>query len=317
MAEARIPVDLFNPGQVFACLGFMEAAEILIGGAEGGFDWSEPSAVRFVLRANGAADPVREALRFLADAEAVAIEPAFGLTSNTATRQAAEATDDIDQEPDDARPETGPAGEADDRAAKAGPSTIRSESFPAPQADDKRNALPVRLIDPASNKTADLTHWWDKSGREEFKLYSGNRSALKIVRDMQTLIRQVWQDERKALVDAPFDRLVAMGGSFNLDPRGAWTPLDAGYSPDAQKHQVRSSAGVELFAAWGLEHARPETSGQRRYAYAAWREAIPLLLARPALACAPLPIPNRTFVFELGSSGKNKVVTFANEERAG
>jgi hypothetical protein len=27
MAEASIPVDLLNPGQVFACLGFMEAAE--------------------------------------------------------------------------------------------------------------------------------------------------------------------------------------------------------------------------------------------------------------------------------------------------
>ena len=25
MAEASIPVDLLNPGQVFACLGFLEA----------------------------------------------------------------------------------------------------------------------------------------------------------------------------------------------------------------------------------------------------------------------------------------------------
>jgi hypothetical protein len=35
MAEASIPVDLLNPGQVFACLGFMEAADILLGDAEG------------------------------------------------------------------------------------------------------------------------------------------------------------------------------------------------------------------------------------------------------------------------------------------
>ena len=33
MSEAFIPVDLYNPGQVFACLGFMEAADILLGGA--------------------------------------------------------------------------------------------------------------------------------------------------------------------------------------------------------------------------------------------------------------------------------------------
>ncbi len=29
MASATVPVDLLNPGQVFACLGIMEAAEIL------------------------------------------------------------------------------------------------------------------------------------------------------------------------------------------------------------------------------------------------------------------------------------------------
>jgi CRISPR-associated protein Csx14 len=39
MAEHTIPVDLLNPGQVFACLGFLEAADVLLGDAEGGFDW--------------------------------------------------------------------------------------------------------------------------------------------------------------------------------------------------------------------------------------------------------------------------------------
>lgn len=53
MAENSIPVDLFNPGQVFACLGFLEAAEVLLGDAEGGFDWSNEGNVRFRLRAKG------------------------------------------------------------------------------------------------------------------------------------------------------------------------------------------------------------------------------------------------------------------------
>jgi CRISPR-associated protein Csx14 len=35
MSEAVIPVDLFNPGQVFASLGFLEAADVLLGDAEG------------------------------------------------------------------------------------------------------------------------------------------------------------------------------------------------------------------------------------------------------------------------------------------
>src|SRR6266478_2404604 len=49
MAEAAIPVDLSNPGQVFACLGFLEAADALVGDAEGGFDWSDEADVRFSL----------------------------------------------------------------------------------------------------------------------------------------------------------------------------------------------------------------------------------------------------------------------------
>ena len=59
MAEASIPVDLLNPGQVFACLGFVEAAIALLGDAEGAFDWREQT-VRFHLRAPGARSPVVE-----------------------------------------------------------------------------------------------------------------------------------------------------------------------------------------------------------------------------------------------------------------
>ena len=55
MAEASIKVDLLNPGQVFACLGLMEAAEILCGPCEGRFDYrSSESAAHFALSVNGA-----------------------------------------------------------------------------------------------------------------------------------------------------------------------------------------------------------------------------------------------------------------------
>ena len=41
MATSTIPVDLRNPGQVFACLGLMETAEALgLGEVEGGFDYT-------------------------------------------------------------------------------------------------------------------------------------------------------------------------------------------------------------------------------------------------------------------------------------
>ena len=71
MAEAWIPVNLLNPGQVFACLGLVEAANQLLGGAEGAFDWREPAA-QFHVRADGDASPVTAVLEFLEHAEAVA-----------------------------------------------------------------------------------------------------------------------------------------------------------------------------------------------------------------------------------------------------
>ena len=68
MAEASIPVDLFNPGQVFACIGFAEAADELLGGAEGCFDWSTRDQVRFWLRASTDENPIEGVLRFLSEA---------------------------------------------------------------------------------------------------------------------------------------------------------------------------------------------------------------------------------------------------------
>ena len=75
MAEAAIPVELLNPGQVFACLGLVEAAEILLGDAEGAFNWREPGVTTFLLRAAGDANPVVEVVRYLAEAEIGALSP--------------------------------------------------------------------------------------------------------------------------------------------------------------------------------------------------------------------------------------------------
>jgi len=66
MPEASIPVDLFNPGQVFACLGFLEAADMLVGDAEGGFDWRNESDARFAMRATCDGNPFAAVLEFVA-----------------------------------------------------------------------------------------------------------------------------------------------------------------------------------------------------------------------------------------------------------
>jgi CRISPR-associated protein Csx14 len=63
-----------------------------------------------------------------------------------------------------------------------------------------------------------------------------------------------------------------------------------------------------------VEHARPDEYDTRQVRYAVWGALLPPLLARPALAGAPLAVPMRRFRFRLDLSGKNKLVTFAQEE---
>jgi CRISPR-associated protein Csx14 len=311
MAECSIPVDLFNPGQVFACLGFLEAADVLLGDAEGGFDWSDEADVRFLLRAAGEENPFAVVLQFLAEAEVHRCAP-IGY-KDPAPRKNASAEDN-DEEEDSAL--------AQDLRL--------SESFPNRQGD--RMALPVRF-ECGERPPIDLGHWADGSSRNEFKLYAGNRTAHGIARamlrgtrkkpgkkqsvgDVKTQgIAALWDQRHDHLTAKPFDVLTLMGGSFNFDPRGAWTAIDAGYSPNQHKeHGIAASPVVELLAAWGLEHARPEEYETRQVRYGVWSGLVPPILARPALAGVSVSVPVRRFQFELDLSGKNKVVTFAQEE---
>jgi CRISPR-associated protein Csb3 len=294
MGCASIPVDLHNPGQVFACMGFLEAAEILRGPAAGGFEWD--GAERFVLEAEGAENPVEAVLAFLADARVSRLAPRGWIDppKKQGKKGKKKAGDDGD-------------GEEDVDAFEI------ADGFPADAGD--RMALPIRLK--AGNRPAvQLGHWADGSSRNAFKLYAGNRSAAKIAADMLALIRELWDTRRESLVRDPLDTLYPMGGSFNFDPRGAWTAIDAGYSPNNHKHRVMASPVVELLAAWGLAHARPDEHALRRVRYAVWRDRLPPMLARAALSDSFLTIPSRRFHFSLALSGKNKVVCFAQKEPA-
>lgn len=311
MAEAKIPVDLFNAGQVFACLGFLEAADVLLGDAESGFDWTDESNVCFRLRTKGEENPFAAVLGFLAGAEVRRYAPSNYEDPSPKKKKSAEGEDDI-------RPSGAPEV---------------SETFPSPEAEQR--SLPIRLVGTSYGVEREIFvgHWADGSSRNDFKLYAGNRSAASIATAMLTGTREkpkkrqqtgevktlglqaLWQNRRSELETNPFDVITSMGGSFNFDPRGAWTGIDAGYSPNDQKHGISASPVVEILAAIGLEHARPDEFETRRVRYAVWGCLLPAMLARPALSAAPLPFPKRQFVFELDLSGKNKVITFSQEEQ--
>lgn len=321
MGAATIPVDLFNPGQVFASLGFLEAADVLLGDAEGGFDWSDAGAAKFALRSGGDENPFAAVLEFLAEAEPERWAP-IGYVDPPPSKRTGNTEEDVEAEDEGAEETT------------AAPPLELSSTFPAKQGD--RMALPIRFGG-GNRPVVELGHWADGSSRESFKLYAGNRSAERIARAMLRGVRkkatsrqrsrgqlgdlkaggvmQLWEADQSALTKAPFDVLTPMGGSFNFDPRGAWTAIDAGYSPNEHKHAVQASPVVEFLAAWGLEHARPLEFNVRQVRYAAWGAIVPPVLARAALSGTLPTIPLRRFRFELDLSGKNKVVTFAQEER--
>jgi hypothetical protein len=220
MAEASIPVNLFNPGQVFACLGFLEAADVLLGDAEGGFDWSDEALVRFMMRTAGDENPFAVVLKFLAEAEVRRCAP-IGYTDLPLKKKALKEDDDDDEE--------GSPADEDLRL---------SECFPDPERDPMklRMKLPIRLEH--RNQSFDLCHWADGSRRNDFKLYAGNRSAYGIACAMlrgtrkkptkkQTVgtlktkgIASLWNEQQDELTAKPFDVLTLMGGRFNFDAGG-------------------------------------------------------------------------------------------------
>ena len=288
MAESSISVDLFNPGQIFACLGFLEAADVLCGDAEGGFDWGDEAEVRFCLRAEGEQNPFEAVMEFLAKAEVKAVAP------------------------QDWRPKKEPTKAKDkEKLEQELCQQEQSEVFPV-ASPETNSAMPILLTN--GKKRIVLGHWADGSSRNEFKLYAGNRSALGIATAMQEGIARIWKKQQNNLIERPFGITTPMAGSFNFDPRGAWTPIDAGYSPNKQKHRVAASPFVEILAAWGLENARPDEFETRKVRYAAWGVTLPPVLARVALIGRVSTVPMKRFRFELDMSGKNKVTTFAEQE---
>jgi CRISPR-associated protein Csx14 len=298
MTTSSIPVDLFNPGQVFACLGFLETADTLLGDAEGGFNWTDQADPRFEMHADGDVNPFCAVLEFLSKAQLQRLAPR-GYTDPPPTAKQKKkkgferAVSDGMSDPMDDGP------------------VCTVETFPAAEAD--RLALPLRFE--RDGRQLDVTHWCDASSRNSFKLFAGQQRSAVIARQMISAVCELWDKHQKELIRGPFHLTVPLGGSsFKFDARKAWTAIDAGYSPDEQTHAVEASPVVEMLAAIGLEHARPDEFETREVRYGVWNKLLPPVLARPALAGMRLGVPMRVFRFTLDLAGKNKVVTFSREE---
>lgn len=296
-AESRIPVDLFNPGQVFACLGLMEAAEQLLGGVRAGFDWREPRHPQFHLLANGSDPPVEHVLAFLDRSRARGLVPSGSKVLG------------------DWKPAWGEAP------------LVATPGAGYPMPEPKSPATIACVLSDGQRQLV-IDHWGDDSGRDNVKFWagSGGYPGVSLARDALELVASA--GGAAAAATNPFALAAPQSSSFRFDWRRDYVPIDAGFSLNA--HGDIDTLGyplVELLAAIGLSHARPARPDRRDklfYRYAVAGRApqddpglLPPTLLRAALGNASLPLPMRRFRMRLnwpGQEGQARSITTVTEE---
>lgn len=285
MAESSIPVDLLNPGQVFACLGILEAADILLGAATAAFDWSNGrERTRFRLAAEGEEPPVERVMRFLVEARAVTRIPA---NSTSATKWL---------------PKWGDAPEQDGFGCP----------FPYPD-PGKPDRLPVVLRDEADNKIA-VDYWGDATRRDNVKFWAGARGkpGAAILREAIEIVH----GKMRQHAANPFALSGPQSISLRFDWRRDYIPVQDGFSPNNHKSGVVpiSMVGfplVEILAAIGVTNARPHRATKLEYRYgvmgADHGPFLDPMFHRAALGAETSPVhgrPFRRFAMHLDWPGK-------------
>ena len=296
MSVASIPVDLANPGQVFACLGFVEAAEVLLRKAEGGFDWGpgdvrDPGAARFRFAAEGEENPAARVLRFLEEATVTALAPAGSTNRMQAGWKIETVSCDSDVFP-----------------------------FPDPESPAK---LPARLRDGAG-RIMEIDHWGDATRRDNVKFWAGagGYPGAALARDALDLVRGRAVD----CADDPFALAAPQSGSFRFDWRRDYVPIDSGFSPNAHggKLKMQGYPIVELLAAIGLTHARPLRRSKLEYGYGVpgfvGADLHDVIILRASLGARQPPfsgMPFRRFSMHLdwpGQENQARCITNVTEE---
>ena len=297
MGTASIPVDLLNPGQVFACLGFVEAADILLGEARGGFDWTGDGDVRFRIEA-ASEDPVARVLRFIDEAKVKSWAPAGSSL------------------------DTGEKWEVDTMQAP-------KDSHEYPFAEPKTPAtMPARLCD-AAGKVIVIEYWGDQTRqtrRDNAKFWGGShgKPGAAFTLDALDLVRGRAQDH----ADDPFALTAEQGGSLRFDWRRDYVPIDAGFSPNnhGKRFTMQGYPIVELLAAIGLTHAHPLRHDNLHYSYGVVGIVGPVLydpiFLRATLGARRPPLPAmlfRRFAMRLawpGQENQARCITEVIEENA-
>ncbi len=295
MFEATVPVDLRNPGQVFGCLGLLEAAsEITRSACEGRFTYAGSETVTaFTIRTNGTENPVEAVIRFLLKAEVAVLLP-------TDSAMSFAKWDDLPTEPAPYMVSPSPVPKAPSKL----PASKEGSGKKAAHKPETSATLPASLN--AGDLRLTIDYWADgpHCGRDNVKFWAGagGYPGAALARDAVEAVRRA---KRANLADDPFSVAAPMSSSLRFDWRRDYVPLDVGFSPN--KHSGISMVGyplTELLAAIGMKNARPSRVSKLEYRYGVSSAFLPASLSRVVLGAVDIGFPMRTFKMILGWPGK-------------
>lgn len=248
----RIPVDLTNPGQFFACCGLLELADRLWPGAEGWFE-----ADRFCIGSDSGT------LVLLLD-----LIRGFQV-ANTMTTDQLSRLKFLGSLSKKQRQET--PGLEDEKKAL--------ESF--------RREEPIVL----HGKISLRIDWFrdEHSGGSRFKTWAGQQSVLDITTAMHSGLASIPDLSESTLWNSM--RGGGLPFYFDSELGGQGSGLDIGFvfdalaGSDTTRIEVSCKPALELLSFVGLQRFRPrEVKGENRFIYTAWNQPLPPVVAA-AVAC--------------------------------
>jgi CRISPR-associated protein Csx14 len=270
-SESEIPVDVLNPGQVFACYGLIDLAGLLCGDVRAGFVGDS-----FVIEAKGEVEPVKTAIDFIAGSKTYLLLPK-GIAADAQPWKWSWKVLDVEE------------AQSDEYASRA-------------------PGAPAKLVARLKNdpRHIDVDYWAeeDRTVRDNVKFWAGAGGLPGVVM-LDSAIDLVRSEKEQAYAD-PLNFQRPQSSSFRLDWRSSYIPMDIGWS--LNNHQKAKNGGyplVDVLAAIGLSNARPRLVKKLLYRYGVLQGAghRPLFL-RAALGGELAGFSRREFEIELGWPGK-------------
>lgn len=270
-SKSEIPVDILNPGQVFACYGVLELAELLCGDVRAGFVDDN-----FVIEAKGEVEPVKVAIDFIAGSKTYVLLPK-GITAETQPWKWSWKALDIEE--------------------------VQSDEYAS-----REPRAPAKLVARLKNgsRHIDVTHWAeeDRTGLDNVKFWAGAGGLPGVVM-LDSAIDLVRSEKEQAYAD-PLNFQRPQSSSFRLDWRSGYIPMDIGWS--LNNHQKAKNGGypvVDVLAAIGLSNTRPRFMKKLLYRYGVLQGAEHRsLFMRAALGGELAGFSRREFEIELGWPGQ-------------